>query len=165
MRSSIHWKFYLRKDVNYYSKRTEKGKKEDEFYVSRINNGLEDEELCVCACVVNTLDALSLWLSFSLSLFQKDIRILIYPLDPWKASPRRRKVLFLVRRHKDCLVSLWAIPILARFFFFLLIESSVLRSIMRFRPNIQNPISGNVLIFFMYFFAKNYILRSIGEIL
>lgn len=43
----------------------------------------------MCACVVNTLDALS-------SPMLKDIRILIYPLDPWKASLRRRKVLFLL---------------------------------------------------------------------
>lgn len=119
----------------------------------------------MCACVVNTLDALS-------SPMLKDIRILIYPLDPWKASLRRRKVLFLLCEEarglpRFALSNPHPCQILF-FFFFLLIESSLFPiqlcgSGRIFRIFLSRGKSQPTFpIFFIYFFAsKNYILRSI----
>lgn len=118
----------------------------------------------MCACVVNTLDALS-------SPMLKDIRILIYPLDPWKASLRRRKVLFLLCEEarglpRFALSNPHPCQILF-FFFFLLIESSLFPiqlcgSGRIFRILSRGKSQPTFPIFFIYFFAsKNYILRSI----
>lgn len=146
-------------------------KKEDEFYEpSRINNGLERRAVCVYVCVRGKYA----WCS----LFSNAERYTYPNLSPWSLKG--------FSKTKEGLVSsVWGGTRIASFrfeqspslpdsFFFFLPFDRILpvpHSIMRFRPNIQNPIPGKISanvphIFHIFLrFEKLHPSIYIGEIL